>query len=159
MKKILVINGPNLNLLGKRERDLYGERSLKFIEDRLKEEAKKFNFEISFFQSNHEGEIIDKIQNGEDYDGIIINPGGYSHTSLSILDAIKSIKTPVIEVHITNLFSREDFRQNLITAKGVKGVISGLGYVSYLSALYSFYILFNEENLTKIKKTNKIDIL
>lgn len=148
MKKILVINGPNLNLLGKREKNIYGEKSLKDIENILREEAKKYNFEVHFFQSNHEGEIIDKIQEGENFDGIIINPGGYSHTSIAILDAIKSIKTPVIEVHLTNLFSREDFRQNLITAKGSKGVISGLGYISYLSALYSLYCILNEENLT-----------
>jgi 3-dehydroquinate dehydratase-2 len=149
MKRILIVNGPNLNLLGKREKELYGEKSLNFIENKIKEEAKKYNFEITFFQSNHEGDIIDKIQDGESFDGIIINPGGYSHTSIAILDAIKSIKTPVIEVHLTNLFSREDFRQKLITAKGARGVISGLGYISYLSAIYALHILLNEENLTK----------
>jgi 3-dehydroquinate dehydratase-2 len=149
MKRILIVNGPNLNLLGKREKELYGEKGLNFIENKIKEEAKKYNFEITFFQSNHEGDIIDKIQDGESFDGIIINPGGYSHTSIAILDAIKSIKTPVIEVHLTNLFSREDFRQKLITAKGARGVISGLGYISYLSAIYALHILLNEENLTK----------
>ncbi len=148
MKKILVINGPNLNLLGKREKNLYGEKSLKDIENLLREEAKKYNFEVIFFQSNHEGEIIDKIQEGENFNGIIINPGGYSHTSVAILDAIKSIKTPVIEVHLTNPFLREDFRQNLITAKGAKGVIFGLGYISYLSALYTLYLILKEEDLT-----------
>jgi len=149
MKRILIVNGPNLNLLGKREKELYGEKGLNFIENKIKEEAKKYNFKITFFQSNHEGDIIDKIQDGESFDGIIINPGGYSHTSIAILDAIKSIKTPVIEVHLTNLFSREDFRQKLITAKGARGVISGLGYISYLSAIYALHILLNEENLTK----------
>jgi 3-dehydroquinate dehydratase-2 len=149
MKRILIVNGPNLNLLGKREKELYGEKGLNFIENKIKEEAKKYNFEITFFQSNHEGDIIDKIQDGESFDGIIINPGGYSHTSIAILDAIKSIKTPVIEVHLTNLFSREDFRQKLITAKGARGFISGLGYISYLSAIYALHILLNEENLTK----------
>lgn len=143
MKKILVINGPNLNLLGKREKEIYGELSLDFINRRMEEEAKKYNFSLTFFQSNCEGEIIDKIQEGENFDGIIINPGGYSHTSIAILDAIKSIKTPVIEVHISNIFSREDFRQNLITAKGARGIISGLGIVSYLAALYSLNLILN----------------
>ncbi|MDI6861374.1 MAG: type II 3-dehydroquinate dehydratase [Caldisericia bacterium] len=144
MKKILVINGPNLNLLGKREKGIYGEMTLEFINRKMEEEAKKFNFSLTFFQSNSEGEIIDKIQEGENFDGIIINPGGYSHTSIAILDAIKSINTPVIEVHLSNIFSREDFRQKLLTAKGAKGVISGLGYIVYLAALYSLNLILNE---------------
>lgn len=145
MKKILVINGPNLNLLGKREVSIYGEKDLKTIEKIIVEESKKFNFQVEFFQSNHEGEIIDKIHEGDKYDGIIINPGGYSHTSIAILDSIKSIKTPVIEVHLSNVFERENFRKNLITGSGAKGVILGLGYISYLAAIYSFYLLFKQE--------------
>lgn len=151
MKKILVINGPNLNLLGKREKDIYGEMTLEWINRKMEDVAKDFNFSLTFFQSNSEGEIIDKIQEGESYDGIIINPGGYSHTSIAILDSIRSIKTPVIEVHISNVFSREEFRQNLITAKGAKGVISGLGYIGYLAALYSFNLILNTQGW-QIKK-------
>lgn len=145
MKKILVINGPNLNLLGKREREIYGEKTLEFINKKMEEEAKKYGFSLTFYQSNSEGDIIDKIQEGESFDGIIINPGGYSHTSIAILDAIRSIKTPVIEVHLSNIFSREEFRQKLITAKGARGVISGLGLVSYLAALYSLNLILSEE--------------
>lgn len=149
MKRILVINGPNLNLLGKREKEIYGGMTLDWINKKLEEVAKDYNFSLTFFQSNSEGEIIDKIQEGENYDGIIINPGGYSHTSIAILDAIKSIKTPVIEVHISNIFTREDFRHNLITAKGAKGIISGLGYIGYLAALYSFHYILRSEGWQK----------
>lgn len=146
MKRILVINGPNLNLLGVRERGIYGERDLKWIEDRMREEGEKLNFTLTFFQSNHEGEIVDKIHEGKDFDGIIINPGGFSHTSVAILDAIKSIDTPVIEVHLSNIFIREEFRRKIITGRGAKGMISGLGYISYLSALYAFDLILNRKD-------------
>lgn len=145
MKRILVINGPNLNMLGTREKDVYGEKDLEWIQKKIKEEGKRFGFSLTFFQSNYEGEIIDKIQEGENYDGIIINPGGYSHTSVAILDAIKSINTPVIEVHISNIFKREGFRHRIITGMAAKGIIAGFGYISYFSALYSFYMMFTTD--------------
>lgn len=147
MKKIVVINDPNLNLLRRIEISIYGEKDLKTIEKIIVEEGKKFDFQVEFFQSNHEGEIIDKIHEGDNFDGIIINPGGYSHTSIAILDAIKSIKAPVIEVHLSNVFKREDFRRDLITGSGAKGVVLGLGYISYLAAIYSLYLLFKEEKV------------
>ena len=145
MKKILVINGPNLNMLGVREKNIYGEKGLDWIQRKMKEEGKRFKFSLTFFQSNHEGEIIDKIQEGKNFDGIIINPGGYSHTSVSIMDAIRSIDTPVIEVHISNVFKREEFRHRIITGRAANGIITGLGYVSYLAALYALYIMLNDE--------------
>ena len=148
MKKILVINGPNLNLIGVREKKVYGEKSLKWIQRKMEEEGKKFKFSLTFFQSNHEGEIIDKIQEGKNFDGIIINPGGYSHTSVAILDAIKSINTPVIEVHISNIFKREEFRHRIITGKAANGIIAGFGYISYLAALYGLYMMLSAGETT-----------
>lgn len=145
MKRILVINGPNLNMLGVREVDIYGKRDLDWVNQKMSELAATLGITLDFFQSNCEGEIITKIQEGMNYDGIIINPGGFSHTSVAILDAIRSIDKPVIEVHLTNIFAREDFRNTVITGRGAKGIITGLGYISYLSALYSFYLLFKEE--------------
>ncbi len=145
MKRILVINGPNLNMLGVREKNIYGEKGLDWIQRKMEEEGKRFKFSLTFFQSNHEGEIIDKIQKGKNFDGIIINPGGYSHTSVSIMDAIRSIDTPVIEVHISNVFKREEFRHRIITGRAANGIITGLGYVSYLAALYALYIMLNGE--------------
>ncbi len=147
MKRILVINGPNLNMLGVREKNIYGEKGLDWIQRKMEEEGKRFKFSLTFFQSNHEGEIIDKIQEGKNFDGIIINPGGYSHTSVSIMDAIRSIDTPVIEVHISNVFKREEFRHRIITGRAANGIITGLGYVSYLAALYALYIMLNGETI------------
>jgi len=145
MKRILVINGPNLNMLGVREVNIYGKRDLNWVNQKMSELAATLGITLDFFQSNSEGEIITKIQEGMNYDGIIINPGGFSHTSVAILDAIRSIDKPVIEVHLSNIFVREDFRNTVITGRGAKGIITGLGYISYLSALYSFYLLFKEE--------------
>jgi 3-dehydroquinate dehydratase-2 len=132
-------------MLGVREVDIYGKRDLDWINQKMSELAAILGITLDFFQSNCEGEIITKIQEGMNYDGIIINPGGFSHTSVAILDAIRSIDKPVIEVHLTNIFAREDFRNTVITGKGAKGIITGLGYISYLSALCSFYLLFKEE--------------
>jgi 3-dehydroquinate dehydratase-2 len=134
-----------MNMLGVREVDIYGKRDLDWIKQKMSELAATLGITLDFFQSNCEGEIITKIQEGMNYDGIIINPGGFSHTSVAILDAIRSIDKPVIEVHLTNIFAREDFRNTVITGRGAKGIITGLGYNSYLSALYSFYLLFKEE--------------
>jgi len=135
--KMIIINGPNLNLLGKREAAIYGKTS---FEDYLSE--LKINFpeiKIEYFQSNIEGEIINKIQEtGFDYDGIILNAGGYTHTSVAIADAIKSINTPVIEVHISNILSREEFRHKSLIGPYCKGSIMGFGLKSYQLALESF---------------------
>jgi 3-dehydroquinate dehydratase-2 len=135
--KIAIINGPNLNLLGKREVDIYGTAS---FDNYLKTlQAKYANQEISYFQSNVEGELINEIQRvGFSYDGIIINPGGYTHTSVAIGDAIAAITTPVIEVHISNIFGREDFRKLSHISAKAKGVISGLGLKGYELALEYF---------------------
>jgi 3-dehydroquinate dehydratase-2 len=132
--KIIIINGPNLNLLGKRETSIYGEKSFDEFFKELKTQYPKIDLE--YFQSNIEGEIINKIQEtGFTYDGIILNAGGYTHTSVAIADAIAAIKTPVIEVHISNIYAREDYRHVSLTAAKCKGVICGLGLESYRLAL------------------------
>ncbi len=132
--KIAIINGPNLNLLGKREVDIYGGESFESFLEALK---KKYpGQEITYFQSNVEGALIDEIQRvGFSYDGIIFNPGGYTHTSVAIGDAIAAITTPVIEVHISNIFGREEFRKLSHVSGKAKGVISGLGLSGYTLAL------------------------
>jgi 3-dehydroquinate dehydratase II len=141
--KILLINGPNLNMLGKRDKSHYGDISLKSIEDLLAQEFSKINFE--FFQSNIEGEIINKIQSGREiFDGLIINPGGYAHTSVAIRDALADFPKPKIEVHLSHLANREDFRQTLITASGCDGYISGFKEKSYLAGIYLLTKIINE---------------
>ena len=132
--RIGIINGPNLNMLGVREPGVYGNRTLDDIIESLKEEFQ--SDDILDFQSNDEGELISKVQEwGMSLDGIIINPGGYSHTSVALRDAIASITTPVIEVHISNIHSREEFRHTTITGGACKAVISGLGAEGYSVAL------------------------
>jgi 3-dehydroquinate dehydratase-2 len=135
--KIAIINGPNLNLLGKREIDIYGGESFEVFLQGLKDKFQ--HVELSFFQSNIEGELVDEIQRvGFSYDGIVINPGGYTHTSVAIGDAIAAITTKVIEVHISNIFGREEFRKlSHVSGKAV-GVISGLGLKGYELALEYF---------------------
>lgn len=135
--KITIINGPNLNLLGKRETDIYGHKS---FESYLPELQKKFpTWTIDYFQSNVEGELINKLQAvGFSQDGIIINAGGFTHTSIAIADAVASIKTPVIEVHISNIFGREDFRHVSYLGRYCAGSISGFGLKGYELALRSF---------------------
>jgi 3-dehydroquinate dehydratase-2 len=138
MKKIIIINGPNLNLLGKREPDIYGDMS---FEDFFAEVKELYSGEIqlSSFQSNVEGELINKIQEiGFTYTGIILNAGGYTHTSVAIRDAIAAVKTPVIEVHISNPYSREEFRHTSLLSGVCKGIIAGFGMESYVLALDSF---------------------
>ncbi len=135
--KIIIINGPNLNLTGIREPQIYGN----FTFDNLLEKIRKDNpnHTIDYFQSNVEGVLIDKIhETGFTYDGIILNPGGYSHTSIAIADAIKAVTTPVIEVHLSNIISREDFRHYSYTGANCIGIISGLGMKGYIAALYYF---------------------
>lgn len=136
--KIIIINGPNLNLLGKRENHIYGDQSFKEYFESLQNKFK--TIELSEFQSNIEGEIIDKIQEvGYSYDGIILNAAAYTHTSVGISDAVKAVSTPVVEVHISNTFSREDFRHKSYVAPNAKGVIVGFGLQSYELALMSFF--------------------
>jgi 3-dehydroquinate dehydratase II len=135
--KIIIINGPNLNLLGKREQAIYGETPFDDFFQKLKKIFPAF--ELDYFQSNVEGEIINKLhETGFSYDGIIINAGGYTHTSVAIADAIAAIKTPVIEVHISNIFAREEYRHISLIASKCKGSISGFGLDSYRLALESF---------------------
>jgi len=137
MKKFQIINGPNLNLLGKREPGVYGNVS---FEDYLSELRKAYpQYEISYYQSNIEGELINKIhETGFSYDGIILNAGAYTHTSLAIRDAISSVSTPVIEVHISNVHARESFRHTSMLSTVCKGVILGFGMDSYRLALEAF---------------------
>lgn len=135
--KILVINGPNLNLLGKREPSIYGNITFDaFFEDLKKKYA---DVKLFYFQSNIEGELIDKLQEvGFSYDGIILNAGAYTHTSVAIGDAVKAIETPVVEVHISNVYTRENFRHVSYIAPNAKGVIAGFGLQSYALAFESF---------------------
>ena len=135
--KIIIINGPNLNLLGTREPNIYGNQTFEGFLETLK--VKFSDVAIDYFQSNIEGKIIDKLQEvGFSYDGIIINAGAYTHTSIAIGDCVKAITTPVIEVHISNTFAREDFRHQSYIAPNAKGVIVGFGMQSYELALMSF---------------------
>jgi 3-dehydroquinate dehydratase-2 len=138
MKKIIIINGPNLNLLGKRETDIYGDMSFEEFFDDIKD-VYSSEVQLSAFQSNIEGELIDKIQKvGFKFDGIILNAGGYTHTSVALRDAVAAIKTPVIEVHISNPYSREEFRHTSLLSGVCKGIIAGFGLESYVLALDSF---------------------
>ncbi len=135
--KLIIINGPNLNLLGVREKSIYGDASFDEYLNKLKQLYPKVDLE--YFQSNVEGEIINKIHEvGFSFDGIILNPAGYTHTSVSIADAIAAIKTPVVEVHISNIYGREEFRQKSCTAPKCKGVITGFGFESYSLAVEYF---------------------
>ena len=134
--KVIIINGPNLNLLGKRELDIYG--SVNFDDYLMKLNKKYSKFSIEYYQSNVEGEIIDKLHEvGFSYDSIILNAGGYTHTSVAILDALLAINTPVIEVHISNIYSREEFREKSILSKAASGLVVGFGLKSYDLALAS----------------------
>ncbi len=134
MAKVQVIHGPNLNMLGQREVDVYGENSLDEINASLAAQAKAAGVDLATFQSNHEGEIVDVIQQS-DADVIIINPGAYTHYSVAIRDAIASIKKPVIEVHLSNIYAREDFRKDSVIAPVAAGQIAGFGPDSYYLAL------------------------
>lgn len=136
--KVLIINGPNLNLLGVREKSIYGDQS---FETYLEQLRKRYStIDIEYFQSNGEGEIIDKLHEfGFSIDGIILNAGGYTHTSVAICDAIKAINTPVIEVHISNIYSREAFRHTSFIAPNAKGSIMGFGLDSYRLAIESLF--------------------
>ena len=136
MNKIIILNGPNLNLLGEREKDQYGSTTLKDIENVCNEYAKENKISLTFFQSNIEGELVDKIQNSRNnQDGLMINAGGYTHTSVAIHDALKILKTPIIELHISNVYNREEFRHKSLISKVARGVICGFGTDGYLMSL------------------------
>lgn len=138
MKRIVIINGPNLDRLGMREPEIYGDQTLTDLENLIVEEAERIGVKVQFYQNNHEGFIIDEINNewadGEVF-GLIINPGALTHTSLALRDAIAGADLPAIEVHISNIYNREAIRQHSMTAEACIGVISGLGFEGYLAAL------------------------
>jgi len=143
--KIAVIQGPNLNMLGVREQHIYGPMKLEEIHQQMKSFAEQNGVEIEFFQSNLEGEIVDKIQEClGDADGIIINPAAYSHTSIAIRDAIAAVEIPTIEVHLSNIHAREDFRKHSLTAEVVQGVVAGMGPFGYHLAMIGIIQIMNE---------------
>ncbi len=147
MKKILIINGPNLNLLGNREKNFYGKTTLNNIKTICEEYCKKNEMECNFFQSNHEGELIEKIHlAANDYAGIIINPAAYTHTSIALLDALRAIEKPKIEVHISNIYSRDDYRRKSITSEAVDGIICGFGEKGYTLAIDAIKNLIYKKN-------------
>tara|TARA_B110000495_G_C22791654_1_gene462737 strand:- start:287 stop:724 length:438 start_codon:yes stop_codon:yes gene_type:complete len=136
MKKIIIINGPNLNLLGNRENSIYGNSSLKDIENLCHENSNKKKLECFFCQSNNEGELINFIQSAQNsYDGLIINPAAFTHTSIAILDALRALDKPKIEIHLSNIYTREDYRKKSITSEGVDGLICGFNSLSYILAI------------------------
>jgi 3-dehydroquinate dehydratase-2 len=145
MKKILVINGPNLNLLGTREKEVYGSFTLEQIQNHTQEKLKRENVSLDWFQSNLEGEIIDRLHKSlkQNYLGIVINPAGYSHTSVAILDALKIMKIPIVEVHLSNVYRREEFRQTMLTAQAASMIMGGLGIEAYYMGVLA--LLNNEE--------------
>ena len=138
MMKILIMNGPNLNLLGEREPGIYGSESLASINEGLKIEADKLGVELDFYQSNHEGALIDRLHDARGkFDAIVLNAGAYTHYSIAIRDAIAAIKLPVVEVHLSNIHARESFRENSVIAPVCAGQISGFGAYSYTLGLYA----------------------
>ena len=136
MIKIIILNGPNLNLLGEREKNQYGTETLKDIEKSCKKFAEKNLIKVDFFQSNIEGELVEKIQQSRNtYNGLIINAGGYTHTSVAIHDALKIIRIPIIELHISNIYNREEFRHKSLISKVANGIICGFGTEGYEMAV------------------------
>ena len=136
MKKIIIINGPNLNLLGNREQNIYGKNSLDEIKQQSKNKSAEVNLVSFFVQSNNEGELINHIQSVQnEYDGLIINPAAFTHTSVALLDALRAIDKPKIEIHLSNIYTREDYRKKSITSEGVNGLICGFGSLSYILAI------------------------
>ena len=148
MKKIIVIKGPNLNLLGKREIEIYGKTSLKSIENTTREFAKNNSLEVEFKQSNEESEIINWIQDcmKNSYNGLLINAGAYTHTSIAIFDALKAIKIPIIEIHLSNIHKREEFRKKSFISEVANGVIFGFGSYSYILAIMAIKNLLENKN-------------
>lgn len=136
MSKVLIINGPNINLIGTREKDVYGEVSYEKLCADLESSAKEMEIELSIFQSNHEGELVDRIQSAKnEFDIIIINPGGYTHTSVAIRDALLAVEMPCIELHISNVHKREEFRKQSYISDIASGIIAGFGTEGYLLAM------------------------
>ena len=147
MSKILIINGPNLNLLGEREQSQYGKKDYKFLEEICLNRAKELKIDLEIKQSNIEGEIVNIIQNSRNiHDGIIINAGGYTHTSVAIRDSLNIFKKPIIELHISNIYKREDFRHKSLISAVVTGIICGLGVNSYILAINSMHEMLKNEN-------------
>jgi len=144
-KKILIINGPNLNLLGEREESKYGKITLEEVKKKCESHGKSIGIEIEFVQSNIEGEIVTIIQKAKGtYNGIIINAAGYTHTSVAILDALLAVKLPTIEIHITNIYNREEFRKKSLISKAANGIICGFGVKGYIMALDSIKEIINK---------------
>tara|TARA_B110000091_G_C13657858_1_gene408282 strand:+ start:472 stop:918 length:447 start_codon:yes stop_codon:yes gene_type:complete len=147
MNKIIILNGPNLNLLGEREKEKYGNVTLENIETNCKDFAKKNDLDLSFFQSNIEGELVEKIQEArKEQQGLIINAGGYTHTSVAIHDALKILKIPIIELHITNIYNREEFRHKSMISKIATSVLCGFGTDGYIMALQGIKKYIKNEN-------------
>ena len=147
MSKIIILNGPNLNLLGEREKEKYGSVTLDSIEKNCKEFAKKNNIDLSLFQSNIEGELIEQIQNSrKEQHGLIINAGGYTHTSVAIHDALKILKMPIIELHITNIYNREEFRHKSLISSLATSILCGFGVEGYVMALQAMKNYLKNEN-------------
>ena len=143
--KVLVINGPNMNLLGQREEGLYGSLTLQGLENGLEERARELGMEVDFFQSNHEGELVERIQGSGGYDFIIINPAAYTHTSVAIRDALLAVGRPFLEVHMTNIYAREGFRHHSYLSDAAVGQIVGLGPLGYTLALDAAHLLLKGE--------------
>ena len=147
MNKIIILNGPNLNLLGEREKNQYGSLTLKDIEKICIDYSTRSDIKLSFFQSNLEGELVDRIQSSRNnQDGLIINAGGYTHTSVAIHDALKILKIPIIELHISNIYNREDFRHKSLISKVAKGIICGFGAEGYIMSLKAMNVFLKNEN-------------
>ena len=147
MSKIIIINGPNLNLLGQREQSQYGSKDYNYLLEICKKQAEELGLKIEIKQSNVEGEIVNIIQQSkEEFDGIIINAGGYSHTSVAIRDALDIFKKPIIELHISNIYKREEFRHKSIISGVVTGIICGLGINGYILAINSMHEMLKNEN-------------
>ena len=147
MNKIIILNGPNLNLLGEREKNHYGNFTLKDIEKSCVNYSNQNNIKLSFFQSNIEGELVDQIQaSRNNQDGLIINAGGYTHTSVAIHDALKILKIPIIELHISNIYNREEFRHKSLISSVAKGVICGFGAEGYVMSLNALSKFLKNEN-------------
>jgi len=144
---IIIINGPNINLLGDRDKSLYGGETYENLQNRCKSEAKKIKINIDFYQSNIEGEIVTKIQESiKKYDGLIINAAAFTHTSVAIRDALSLFKKPSIELHISNIYKREEFRQKSLISNVVSGIICGLGTTGYILAINSIYEMIQNGN-------------
>jgi 3-dehydroquinate dehydratase II len=153
MHKILVLHGPNLNLLGEREPQVYGSLTLDEINQRLEKLSGELGLEMRSFQSNSEGGLIDALQEARQWaDGVVFNPGGYTHTSVAIRDAIASIRIPVVEVHLSNLYAREDFRRHSMIAPVCQGSISGFGWISYILAVHALAETFKQKESNELSK-------